>query len=459
MNREKTRRVLWYQFNDSEAIVAYLEKMARRGWLLEKIRTFLTFRRTEPENLTFAVTYFPDASVFDPAPTEGQKTYIDYCRAVGWELAAVNGPMQIFYSRLKNPTPIETDERLKLTAIRKTMRKTVVLSYALLLVSMLWSLHTYLESFSRSPLSVVSRSSSLGLLLFIPMMALVLIYFLLDHGIWCLRSQRSVERGGACLRPSTGPHLIATGLILAMSALMILAFGADYLQPAMRSEVLWAVGGTSVLFVLLFLAISLLKKHGRSRGVVLWGYIGIALVVTLIFIGLSMKLALSGVAERTPELVYTDIHGQDWDLYRDALPVTLETLGYSVTEADHCSYEAESQQSPLASSHSYLQLAYGSHSTLPGLSYTVTVIRWDRLREICWKEMAVLPARNSHSDLSLLSECEATDPAPWGAEAAYHKDWGNSYLLLYDDRIITISTDWDLTEKQVDLMREMVIEK
>ena len=79
--------------NDSEAIIAYLEKMARRGWLLEKIHPCLTFRRIEPENLTYDVTYFSDASVFDPAPTEGQETYIDYCRAAGWELAAVNGPM------------------------------------------------------------------------------------------------------------------------------------------------------------------------------------------------------------------------------------------------------------------------------------------------------------------------------------------------------------------------------
>jgi len=457
MNRKKTRRVLWYQMNDSEAIIAYLEKMARRGWLLEKIHPCLTFRRIEPENLTYDVTYFSDASVFDPAPTEGQETYIDYCRAAGWELAAVNGPMQIFYSRLANPTPIETDERLKLTAIRKTMRKTTVLSYALLLVSMSLGLYSNLQSFSSSPLSAVSRNSSFCLLLLNLIMTLVLLYFLLDHWLWCFRSQRSVERGGSCVRPSTRPRLIATGLILVMGALMILSFGADFLQPAMRPVILWAFGATTVLYALLFLTISLLKKYGRSRSMVIGGYIGIALLTTLVFTGLTVKLALSGAAERAPALVYTDSHGYDWDLYRDKMPVTLEMMGYSITEADHCSYKAESRQSLLASYHSYEQWVYASHSTLPNLSYTVTVIRWNRLREICWEKLTDSAAVQYHLDTLIPADCKKADPAPWGAKEACFN--GNAYLLLYDDRIVTINAGWDLTDKQVELLRETVIEK
>ena len=36
------------------------------------------------------------------------------------------------------------------------------------------------------------------------------------------------------------------------------------------------------------------------------------------------------------------------DVYRDPLPITLEALGFEVTEEDQCSYRAKTDRSPLA---------------------------------------------------------------------------------------------------------------
>ena len=108
-----------YQPDDEAAIVKRLEKLAAKGWFLERADNWgWTLRRGKPAQVRYAVTYFPGASVFDPGPTEDQETYADYCRAAGWEFVTSYGPVQYFRSSLPDPVPIETDEGEKLTAGR-----------------------------------------------------------------------------------------------------------------------------------------------------------------------------------------------------------------------------------------------------------------------------------------------------------------------------------------------------
>ena len=53
----KKRRLELFQTNDYEAIEKHLTKMAKKGWFLESIGTFLwTYRKGEPKDLTYEVT-------------------------------------------------------------------------------------------------------------------------------------------------------------------------------------------------------------------------------------------------------------------------------------------------------------------------------------------------------------------------------------------------------------------
>lgn len=95
MSRDRKRQLSWYQPDDTEAIARHLERMAGKGWLLEKVDNWIfTYRRAQPARVRYTVTFFPEASVFDPGLTRGQETYADYCQAAGWELAAAYGPIQ-----------------------------------------------------------------------------------------------------------------------------------------------------------------------------------------------------------------------------------------------------------------------------------------------------------------------------------------------------------------------------
>ena len=82
------RRMEFFAFYDDQGIARHLERMAQKGWLIERINNyFWTYRRIEPQRLRFAVTYFPEASDFNPGPTENQQTFLEYCESAGWRFA------------------------------------------------------------------------------------------------------------------------------------------------------------------------------------------------------------------------------------------------------------------------------------------------------------------------------------------------------------------------------------
>mgnify|MGYP004516078325 CR=1 FL=1 len=83
------KRFKWFAFYDKTAIEEKMEAMAAKGWLLEQPANHRwRYHRIEPKKLHFSVTYFPDASAFDPGPTEGQCRMEEFCAKDGWVPAA-----------------------------------------------------------------------------------------------------------------------------------------------------------------------------------------------------------------------------------------------------------------------------------------------------------------------------------------------------------------------------------
>lgn len=112
--RDTKRRMEFFSFYDHTGISAHLERMAERGWLLEKIGTLTWhYRRIEPKKLAFSVCYFAKASMYDPRPSAEQNMFYDLCAHTGWTLAAASAQMQVFYNERENPVPIDTDPALE----------------------------------------------------------------------------------------------------------------------------------------------------------------------------------------------------------------------------------------------------------------------------------------------------------------------------------------------------------
>ena len=104
-----------YAFYDHTGMARHLEKMAQKGWMLEKIHTnsLWRYRRIKPQTLHFAVTYFPHASDFDAAPGDGQQEFYDLCEAAGWQFVAQTFQIQVFCNAQEDPVPLDTESHIK----------------------------------------------------------------------------------------------------------------------------------------------------------------------------------------------------------------------------------------------------------------------------------------------------------------------------------------------------------
>lgn len=449
MSRETKWELSLFQANDMDAIAGHFERMEAKGWRLESIGGWgYRYRRVEPGKVRYAAACFPDASVYDPAPTEGQETYIEYCRAAGWELAAAYGPMQYFRSALPDPVPVETDEAVKLTAVRRTMRKTLLPSCGVGILLAVMYLVMQTGSFRMEPLEYFSRDLYLSLLLLLGGLFLYCAGLLADYLVWVLRSKRAVAGGGTCVKPCTRLRMVASVGLLALTAVCLGLMCRDMLGQRMGAALALYLAVYALLILTAGWVLKWIKRRSGSRGEVRGKYFAYAIAAGVLAAVVLTVFALAlGGGRREPAEVYVkeypggeSIH---WNIYRDPLPVTLEELGYPVAEEDHCTYEAEVHRSFLASHGVYRQRAMAYGSELPEMEYTVTVIGWDWLREMCWERFI---EKMDDPDIWPLREL---DPAPWGALEAYQQDDLATYYLLYPDRIITLNlwseaSDWQI---------------
>ena len=164
---KNTKRELpWFSFYDYTGIQRHLEKRARQGWRLIKAeKGGWLYRRMEPKALHYAVVYFPDASQFDPGPTEGQQTLRDYCLAAGWEPVTDWGTMQIYCNSEPSPVPIETEPSIQLKTIHKTMKRTFLPGQLVDLLLFLFLLGMQWKDLYWDPADYLSAPTHLALFL------------------------------------------------------------------------------------------------------------------------------------------------------------------------------------------------------------------------------------------------------------------------------------------------------
>ena len=86
-----------YEFYDHTGMVAHLEKMARKGWLLEQVLPLIwIYWRIEPAEIHFAVSYTDSYSQDNSDPIEEHDEFWRYCARTGWQYICSYGQMQFF---------------------------------------------------------------------------------------------------------------------------------------------------------------------------------------------------------------------------------------------------------------------------------------------------------------------------------------------------------------------------
>ena len=450
------RRFEFFTFYDHTGIARHLEWMAQKGWLLQGIHGNLwSYRAIPPTKLSFTVTYYPDASAFDPEPSEGELCFQDFCAHTGWQLAASSAQLQIFYNDRPDPIPIETDPNLEIETIHRYAGKTILLPYSLLLFIGLLSTFFFVSRLLGDPIGLLASSTNLFIGYAWCLELLLCVTELGGYFRWRHRAKKAALRGE--FLETKGHSLLQRIILIAALAGLALWLLSVLLTETilMKATVLFTYGWMVVLALLLWGILRLLKRWKVSKDFSRIIYIMAALILTYCMVGVIFWVGGSGYLPEPETYTY---QGSELALYLDELPLTVEDLQpISSDSSDAYIRRRSASQSPLLARFDMEQRPrLDVEEDLPRLEYTITLVKVPALYDLCRNQL--LKYWNETENIGVpegwRTFYESRDAAPWGALEAYQvmaEDVGprNRYLLCYADRFVEVYFDWTPTAEQM----------
>lgn len=439
---KSTRRdLIPFSFYDHTGMEKHLEKLAQKGWMLEELSNWgWKYRAIQPQKLHFSVSFDTRASEFAPEPSEEQATFQEFCARSGWKLAASSGRMQVFYNQEEDPLPIQTDPEMEIQMVGKIAKRTVPLYVVFLVVGFLFG-GGWCVSLVTKPIQTLTTPSGvlLGLCwlcLFVYSAADLIIYY-----TWRRRALAAAQRGE--FLPTRGCHKLMYG-VLAVIALGLVYWFVVERRPGMR----FLTGGMLLAYVVMFLAVNgtknTLKRKKASAGLNRAATLGVDVVLAIVLIGGVSWLFFQGVqngafsiAEQIEApLSASDLTGVEEEKYLTT--VSVEMTPFLDRQMVQC------------------RTGFDQEEELPGMKYILVDVHMPWMYDACFRELCrdtvVEAASHTHADITYL-QYEAIDPAPWGAEQAYQfnleGEFQQTYILCWQDKLVQLETDWDLTAEQM----------
>lgn len=448
-----------FTFYDRTGICCLLEAQAEKGWLLDKITTLgWRLRRIEPQKIHYAVTYFPKASAYDPHPSEAQQELHEFCAHSGWILAGTTAQMQVFYNLSENPVPIETDPLLELENIHRSAKRNYLPAYFMLFILAVMQIALQVGQLLSFPLTYLSQDTTL----FNWLCELVLLGMctmeICGYFSWYRRAKPAAENGEFIeTRGFRKVQLSLLGVVLIALGCLLIS-----MQPRMTVMMIAVLALMAFVLLTVWGTHSLMKKKGVSRNtnrLVTWV---LSIVLAMAVCGLSVTVLSEVFAlpvwDNGRVVDQYEWNGLKFDIYKDEIPLRVEDLT-DVKSPDY-SYEAREQDSVFLKRGEYSQRIWG-RSDLPELSYIVYSTHIPVIYDLCVRE-ATKPADypmgadiygNLYYETYIYQEA-----APWGAKDVYRR-YANGepydhYVLCYEDCVVILQSDWELTLEQMSIVGE-----
>lgn len=458
--RDTKKQMVMYSFYDRTGIAQFLEEQAKKGWLLEKITSFgWKFRRIEPKNISYAVTYFAKASAFDPEPSEAQLTFRDFCEHTGWKLAASSAQMQIFYNEDAAPVPIETDAVVEVDSIHAAAKKGYLASYYLLLGAAILQIALFFYRLATDFVGTLSSNANLFTGFCWGAMLFLILVEICGYFRWYRRAKALAEENGSFLetRSHKNVQLIVLMIMLIAFAALMVSYGSGGKMVIAVASVVLVVATTGVAVLLSELLKRLKVSAGVNKTVTLIAIVAASIVMTAVLVRMIMSNLDYYREEHTAETY--DFRGHTFRIYKDELPLRIEDL--MEVAYDGYSYECTGEGSLLLSEYTAIQRPRMDGLEHPGLKYQAVAVKAPMLYERCKDELLDDFAHNyGHpvpEDENWRSHVEV-DASHWGAREAYQLKLGETlqerYLLCYEDRIVEIDFDWEVTPEQMQIVGE-----
>ena len=451
--KTKKRRLEYYSFYNHTGIEQHLKEMAQKGWLLESISNlYWVYRKIDPKDLHFCVTYYPRASDFDPEPSEDQQTFHDFCAHTGWQLACTWHQMQVFYNERQSPIPLDTDPVMEVDTLHRACKKNFLPSSYLLLALGLLMGGYFLARIYFDPISLLSSSSQMlsgfaYLCLLVISLAELCTYF-----SWLRKAKKAAQDGIFVDTPST-KLIQQTVVIVLLFAAAIWLLNLFTLSNRMLA---WIAAAMLLSMFLIIFAVNWVKHSLRK----LKASRGLNRTLTLTACFLLPTILIGGVTYATISGIFSD-ENKSVPFDDSIIPLSVSDF-YEVNEDHYIKTNRNNETFVLGQRHVQMfgDWNFEGFHELPDLQYTITTVKVPSLYEWCAKQIYRdqdemnnnIP--EGHRDVYI-----NVDAAPWGANFAYQLYqeegwWLNSYLLCYDDRIIEIRFDWEPTTDDMAIVNQ-----
>ena len=297
--KNKTKRVFWGFFSlDYKAIETYLEEMAEKGWMLEKVgRMTAKFRAIEPQKLKFYVDVFKEGGPLTPEKTKEAEEYRRLCKESGWTFITSQDYLQFFYADGDmDPVPIQTDEVLEQKIVETTIWRGELLGIFIFSIIAVMALVRY---FPLNHNSLLSFTGVAGTFLF-PILCIFMLASTVYGFFWILKARRNIKRGLPLEKPtlkSARRRIIAFhGPALTIGIIFILAFIGDafFMPRIVGISLLGPVIGAGIGIGLRYF---IKKKATEKKDSVL--YVTLAFIVVMISLAIVNSLLINRSVNNT----------------------------------------------------------------------------------------------------------------------------------------------------------------
>ena len=442
--KDTKRQFKMFSFFDFDGITAHMEKMAAQGWMLEQsTNRYWYYRRTEPKKLKFAVAYFPQASEFDPHPTEELRAFNEFCQAAGWKPAASMAQMQIYYNENENPVPLETDPMIQVDTIHKAMKKNFIPSSLLMMVISLMILVMNVVKFFTDPVSSLSSNADFFVSFSYIMLFMISAVELGQYYMWRKKAVALAEEGYSI--PSGKTAKLFQTVVLAVMMIMLLIYAVMSLgivSPWLLMVMFVIFGGSGVLA---FHLKEYMRRKNVSRHinmVVTFGsvmLISLSMVFVVVWAAVNYDLPTSP-KESKPVGSYTTPQGFEFDIYDDKVPLRLEDF----IETDYTDYSVHNRQSGsvMISVSDIHQDATINRQGVAEMIYEITEVKFNPVYNMCFDD--IFYNIDDSKDKNIPEEYKAklveqTDSA-WNADKVYRvfyeNEYQNKWLICWGNKII-----------------------
>lgn len=255
--KERKYEINRYALYDYQEIEEHLSAMAAKGWIIEHMNQLVwRYRRIEPQEMEFSVTYDLERNLYEPIPSERQIKLQEISELGGWEFVTDWTMMMVFY-RLKDVKgiPFQTDPEVTLKLFRDMGIRDLTLGVVLFGMWTLFAMtYSKYESMGFSPTLLLMFW---GLVLFTAGVALSEFWFWL----WYRRSRISVDHGGDCVPAGKG-YRISRGLV-ALAAMI----GLGYWIAIYASFGHLVIGGFFIIAMIIMMSVEgIVRERNRRRG-------------------------------------------------------------------------------------------------------------------------------------------------------------------------------------------------